>query len=381
MNNSQSNDFHFRCIRNLDIAISQCRDNNSMLVLLAKKAGVLARYSYVVEARSIISELNKANSQYDSRLSGWIIFAEGMIEHFEKLDNQKSKEKFLRSFLVGQMAYDRELSGAAAAWMALCEFVSGQIQAAIDHVITAFEWSDSDFGEARGRACMVLADAFNWAGDLSAAKLWYKKARNHAIHDGDIAMQNVMLFNYAAFNISSMNLADCIGEIDSEDYKYISLEVSSAKNLNTAIGIQTLSSLISIMQAELCVVQRKWAEAVNLFDAHIDAIVADGQARIMPRLVAQRAWCKANLGDIRGSAEDIQIARSLVEITQDVDDLAVLHFRVAAAAKLIQAHELEQEHMKMAVGYLSDYRVHQKKIRDILDVAMPRILEATKNPT
>lgn len=380
MSNS-ADTFQSRSIRNLDIAIAQCQDSERRLVLFAKKAGCLARHSFMAEAQGTIRELRLINSEYDPQLSGWIIFAEGLVEHFHTLDNSKSKEKFSRSLLLGQMAKDNELIGAASAWMAFCEMIAGDIQAAIDHVVTAFECSAPDFGEARGRASMVLADTYNWAGDTKAAKAWYKEARNHAIRDGDIAMQNVMLFNFATFNVANLTLADCVTPVKTGDLGHIHLEVASANNLNAALGIQTLSSLGPTMLAELNVVQRKWQEAIVLFNSNIEKIANDGQARIVPKLVAQRAWCKANSGDLTGARDDIRLAMSKITDCSDVDDLAVLHFRAAATGKILEDQALEIEHEQQAVAFIEKYRAQQDAIKKILETAMPRLTRAIKNPT
>ena len=365
----------------MDIAIAQCQDSEKQLVLFAKKAGCLARHSFIPEAQGTIKELRLINSEYDPQLSGWIIFAEGLIEHFHALDNIKSRDKFARSLLLGEMAKDNELVGAASAWMAFCEMIAGDIQAAINHVIAAFEWSAPNFGEARGRASMVLADTFNWAGDTKTAKLWYKDARNHAIRDGDIAMQNVMLFNFATFNVANLTLADCVTPVNSEELGHIHLEVSSANNLNAALGIQTLSSLGPTMLAELNVVQRKWKEAIALFDSNIEKIAKDGQTRLVPKLVAQRAWCKANSGDMMGARDDIRLALSKIADCSDVDDLAVLHFRIAGAGKILGDQSIAIEHEQQAAIFIKKYREQQGVIKRILEVAMPRLVQAIKNPT
>ena len=379
--NNPVDTFQSRSIQNLDIEIAQCQNSDKRLILFARKAGCLARHAYIAEAKSTIKELRLLNSEYDPKLSGWILFAEGLVEHFDRLDNTKSKDKFARALLLGQMANDAELAGAASAWMAFCEMIAGDIQTAIDHVIAAFEWSTPSSGEARGRASMVLADTFNWAGDTKAAKAWYKEARNHAIRDGDIAMQNVMLFNLAAFNVANLTLADCMSPAKSEELGYIHLEVSSSNNLNAALGIQTLSSLGPTMLAELNVVQRKWQDAITLFNSNIDEIERDGQARIVPKLIAQRAWCKANVGDMTGAREDIDLAISKIADCSDVDDLAVLHARIAGAGKILGEKAIESENSKFAFEFIGKFREQQCVTREILDAAMPRLLQALKNPT
>lgn len=370
-----------RSIVNLDALIERCSDKNTRFLLFAKKAGSLARFSCIDEARSLVKELRAENSAYDPQLSGWIILAEGLIEHFETLNNVKSKDKFNRALLVGQMAGDRELAGTAAAWMAHCELVSGQVDAASKNIVTAFKWSDEHSFDARGRASMVLGDALNWSGQAELARKWYRHARNYAIREGDISMQNVMLFNLAAFGVANLTLQDCEKPVIPAEWKLIAMEVASAANLNHALGIQSLSSLIPIMRAELFVLQRQWRDADALFEAHIGGVVADGQKRLLPKVLAQRAWCQVNLGEIERAHASAMLAIDLCSDCTDLDDLAVLHSRLSSVGRLLLKHEMESIHGSLAVGFLIRFRSQQSEMFDVLNNTIDAVNYQIKNPT
>lgn len=369
--------FSSRSIQNLDKLIGECPDNIQRLVLFAKKASNLARLSCFTEARLLVKELRAVNSAYEPRLSAWIIFSEGLIEHFETLNNAKAKDKFHRAFLVGQMAGDHEIAGAASAWMAHCELVSGQVKEAIAHIATAFRWSDINSVEARGRASMVLADALNSAGKADMARQWYHEARSFAVRDGDIAMQNVMLFNMAAFGVADLTLRDCIAPLNASDWRRVAWEVASAFNLNAALGIQSLSSMVMIMQAELLVVQRNWTDALILFYRHIPIAINEGQKRLLAKLLAQRAWCESNIGDSDSANATLLEAISHLGDCADLDDLSVAHFRIAAVAKQLKGYDLEIHHQTLALNYLDDLKKQQLEIEallnPILDLINPQI--------
>lgn len=370
--------FSSRSIQHLDNLIGECQDSNQRLVLFAKKAGNLARLSRFTEARSLVKDLRAVNSAYEPRLSAWIIFAEGLIEHFETLNNAKAKDKFHRAFLVGQMAGDHEIAGAASAWMAHCELVSGQIKEAVDHVATAFEWSNVDSSEARGRASMVLADALNCAGKTDMARQWYHEARSFAVRDGDIAMQNVMLFNMATFGVANLTLRDCFGPLDANDWRLVALEVASAGNLNSALGIQSLASMVPIVRAELLVIQRNWTDALALYDQHIPIVVNEGQKRLLPKLLAQCAWCRSNTRDMEGAIMSVHDAINQLGECSDLDDLSVTHFRISAVCKQLQKHELEIHHQTLALSYFDKFKKHQLEIETLLNPVLASIKPQTK---
>lgn len=372
--------FTTRSLLNLDDQIKFCSNSSERFVLFAKKAGNLARLSNLADARDLVSELRHINREYEPRLSAWIIFAEGLIQHFSDLDNAKAKDKFHRAFLVSQLANDRELAGVSAAWMAHCELVAGKMSDAATHIKKAFEWSDPDCGEARGRASMVLADALNWAGDINAARHWYKQARIHAVRDGDIAMQNVMLFNGAAFGVSHLTLKDCLAPLDSNEWKRVSMEAASATNLNSALGIESLQTLVPMMQAELLIVQRKWQEALAILDANISEYLLEGQKRLLPKMLAQRAWCKANQGNFEQAMRDAQEAINSVDDCADLDDLAVLHFRISGVGRLATDAVIEVRHRMIAMDYMNMFRRQQAEILELLRPILESLTTETKNP-
>jgi len=358
--------FTMRTLQRLDDLIRSCQDSDERLVLFARKAGQLARLSELAEARSIVAEVRLANAAYDARVSAWVLYAEGLIQHFDNLDNSRTKDKFNRAFLVSQLAGDRELAGASAAWMAHCELMAGQMKDVASHIAKAFEWSEPDDGEVRGRASMVLADTLNWAGQRAEAQHWYKEARRHAVRDGDIAMQNVMLYNAAALGVWHLTLQDCVAATDIDERKRASMDAASASNLNAALGIESLPSLLPIMHAELAIVQGNWQRALVLLDQHIAGLVQEGQKRLQPKMLAQRAWCRTNLGDRDGAISDILQAVELLDDCADLDDLAVLHFRIAAVGVHLHDEDLVSRHRPAASRYMNLFRVQQAETLELL---------------
>lgn len=367
------NSFLPRSIQIIDDAIARCSDKREVLVLLAKRACNLASHAYLQEAASNTAELRIANDAYDPRLTGWINFAEGVIEHFSTLDSKRALYKLSRALLFSQMASDRELAASCSAWVAHCNFVDGRIDAVAENIVNAFKWSDASEHEARGRASMLLADAFGSIGNSQKSRYWFRLARNHASESGNIAMQNVMLFNIAAYSVSRLTLDDCVSRADPDEVRHAGMEVASASNLNAALGIQALPTLVPTMQAELSIVEKKWSEAAIIFDNHPSAILSNGPRRLIPKFIAQRAWCHANMDEHVAAEAMLNRALELSAECTDDDDRAVLHFRLSGIARLIGLKESESENMEVALEYLSRFRNHQTKIREMIDSVINRI--------
>ena len=365
--------FSLRSIQLIDEKIRDCQDSSERLVLFAKRAGGLASHSYISEAKATVAELRQLNITFDPRLTGWINLSEGLIEHFETLDNKKAKNKFNRGLLVSQMVSDRELAGACAAWVAHCDFVDGKIGLAAINIINSFEWSLHNEHETRGRASMVLADAFNAIDQISTSRYWFRAARNHASQAGNIAMQNVMLFNIAAYSVSRLTIDDCTLGASPSDRQRTAMEVASASNLNTALGILELPTMVPTMQAELHIVDRKWSQAVEIFENHPSGIIQNSPARIIPKLISQRAWCHANLGNLAAAEADLNRALEVKANCTDDDDLAVLLFRLGRVGELIGKPEIASSCLDAAKNHLSHFRTHQEKIREMLENVVDKI--------
>lgn len=365
MSDDKKRYFSSRIIDSLDSQIRSCQSDAERNVLLAKKAFALARHSLILESRQIIRDLRSVNQNYEARLSAWIMFAEGIIEHSETYDLQKSRDRIIRAHLVGQAANDPTLAGTAAAWLADLDFLYGRYRDSADYLEKAFAWSRAQDSEARARASMVLGAAFYFCGDIPKGKHWIQAARSHAVASGDIAMQNIILFNNSALDVSRLTLLDCIGGVDESELRFALMSAQSVSNLNTALGIANQPSMIPVQRAELLTIQQEWSEAISIFNTHIESIRLQGQSKWISKYIAHRSWCKANIGDTLGARSDIAAAIDGAVIGTDPDDLYILHLRVANSADKIGDTTLADEQRRLGQQQLSTHEEHQKSVKEI----------------
>ncbi|MES2715875.1 MAG: hypothetical protein V4795_08925 [Pseudomonadota bacterium] len=356
--------FTSRIIENLDSQIRSLPPGAERNILFARKSIALARHSLISEAKRIIQDLRAINTAYEPRLSAWIMFAEGVVEHAATFDFARSRDRIIRAHLVGQAANDPALAGTAAAWLAYFDFVQGKYKDSRDYLEKAFAWSTLDDSEARSRATMVLGFAFYFIGDLTEAKRWLQNARSHAVRSGDIAMQNTILFNSVALQVSRLTLLDCTSTIDPAELKFAVMSSQSAGNLNTALGIINQPSMVPMQRAELYVIEGKWSSAIEVLNAHLDSLVEEGQSKWVPKFFAQRAWCKAKVHDMTGASTDISSALNTLDFCIDPDDLCVVHSRISSSARLIPDDELATKHDKLAKEYLDTLKDHQSIVKE-----------------
>lgn len=356
-----------RVINDLDNQIRASTCNANRNVLFARKAFTLARFSLVQEANDIIRDLRQINTTFETRLSAWIMFAEGVIEHSAHLDIAKAKDRVIRAHLVGQVANDPTLAGTSAAWLAFFCFQQSKYLEAKEYMEKAFSWTKNEDREGRARACMVMGMGFLYSGETNKGKAWMQLARDNAVKSGDIAMQNIIFYNSSAYQTAQLTLLDCTTGVSPDEIKFALMSAQSASNFNTALGIANQISMLPIQRAELLTIEKKWQEAADIFDKFIDKAKVDGQSAVVPKYIAQRAWCRANLGDSIASKLDIAQANALSGQCPDPDDLAVLHLRLSACAELLGDAVLASNERELGDKHLLSYREQQAVVMAYFD--------------
>lgn len=372
--------FYPRYLSNINQAISNCREPRDLVLLHARRAGYYARHSLPAKAKEIIRDLKASNQAYDPHLTGWLTLSEGLIPYFELLDNVSAKAKFATSLRMGQIANNKELVGIAAAWLANSEYALGETASAIENLTLSISLTAPACSDARGRAYLLLGDMLYWTGQQELARHWYRESRKYAVLDGDIAMQNIILFNTANYAVWALNIRDCQFGATEADWKIPSLEVASAKNLNAALRIHNLPSLIPNMEAELMVVQHRWQEAEQIYSETILQVNEEGKQRSISKMLAQRAWCRANVGKPDEAADDISNAKLHAADCDDFDDLFVVHSRLCETSRIVGDSVSAEVEAKAAQDQLHSFRKHQENISQSLEPILSMLSKEAKNP-
>lgn len=384
MENDRYELYTTRSLRELKDQLTIPMTVNEQAILLVKIASNLARLTRTKEARAVIKDIRTVNKAFEPLLTSWIMFCEGLIYHFEAMQDYQAFDRFRRAYIFASALKERELASSCAAWIAKCEFVAGKYASMHAHLVAAFSWADECHGDARARASVVIADALNTSGQIDDARKWYRIARNYAVAEGDISMQNVILFNTAAFAVGNLVLQDCFGEVVEKERWRAMMELNSATNLDLALGSQQLQTLTPILRAELSTVEKKWDEAISIFEQNIENSTREGHLRQQPKHLANCAWCYAGLNKTANAWRLAENAINCLGQCNDPDDLAVIHFRVSRIALLCGMNELGDKHSKLALEKLDVFRAQQQALSIDLKSTLAEIegIDAKKkNPT
>jgi tetratricopeptide (TPR) repeat protein len=303
-------------------------------------------------------------------LSGWIILADAIVDRSESYSGEPRK-KFLRAYAVAKAVGNKNLISHCAAWLAAAEFISGDVQSATSLSIEALAFEERD-ASSSSRALTVIADCFAYSGAFKRANSIYAEARGFAVLDHDLSMQSVIIFNQAAFQICEASLRDAFELPVDFSLPELELHINSSENLDRGINNRSLQSLTSWLKGQLLVLQKRWSDAIAIFDRIISGFTAQEMPTWQWRIRAERAYCLSKSNELALATDEawnIHTNMSTPESTHD--DLAATRARLCAVGSIVNDGNLHSQNLNLASKHLGEYRSAQKQFLKILEAKFP----------
>ena len=136
-----------------------------------------------------------------------------------------------------------------------------------------------------------------------------------------------------------------------------------------------LSPVLPTLQAELNTILRDWPLAITGFDSILGRIERDGQGRLSAKYVAQRAWCRANLGDHQKAGHDVRQALEAIDQCADLDDLAVVYSRLSGVQRLCgsdkDASEMQANGTRCMDAFVESRESLRKSVLEVVGQIAP----------
>lgn len=341
----------------------------------AERAAYLARLGRGANARK---ELDAIRSRYAARPQAavvvWLNLLEGLLGHFGGIDHGDpgAREKIRRAHALSTATGLASLQALAAGWLAHMAFLQAEFETMAGHAIEVLETAAADHHAARSRVCLVLAQAHHFSGRPEAALPWYERCRQHAVDDGDDATLSDQMHDMAWLRAQHIRAADCglTGE-PTEDAAHAVLGAESTVNFDRLIGSVNLRSTVRIQRAQIMTVQRRFAEAVGLFDAEAAKPAGPAKARADGRrfeaeLLADRAWCRAHLQMPDAALADARKVTSIDDPTAPPGGRAMVHARLAQTFDALDLSDDAQRHHALASAAWSEHRSVQVRLVALL---------------
>jgi tetratricopeptide (TPR) repeat protein len=336
-----------------DLAVTV--DPDQRAELSARIACNLARLGRFDRARQIIEELRREYGDgRNGRVTVWIMLAEGLIHLYGEL-SPLALDRITRAQVLGTAMRYPTLVALASAWKAHIEFETSKFDAMTSSLRTALSQADESNHDAHARIAIVLSNSFMICGDRAQAQRWFLRGREHALAIGDQASVEALLYNHAIFGFAWLRAASCISQIAPSEFVSLRSEMRSARNLQDLTGIVALKNHIYLWDARLLVVEEKFSEAIDIFQAvrHEEPFAAYNFSQSLVDL--ELSYCHLRLGNVSEAISLYKgIDQSFVE-KLDVDEKLVVSWMLwrmsaidstfgAASSRHSQFVELSREY-------------------------------------
>lgn len=262
-------------------------------------------------------------------------------------------------------AGDLTLVGECESALALFMQREGDVRAAARYARSVLGNAEATL-ESRYRAFLALGSLHQDAYDYEEAGRLYGAAEDVVRQlDDDIAMAS-WLQRAAVTQASHARQAAALDELDAPTLagavKALNRSIAFARGL--ADGPDT--TLDYLLLAEMRVLQRRYGDALALYDSHLGHAEGDGFLHEVTAALADRAHCCIELGRIEdGYAQMVSALRRVNESTP-ADVRAIVHSNMAAALRTMGRATEAGQHMTLSRMAWETYAHEQREARRLL---------------
>jgi len=295
-------------------------------------------------------------------VASWVMLAEGIL-HFTKAEMDKAYDRLRRAYGLAVALRTESARPLCAAWMALAEFNAGKYPLMVDHLTEVLRDAADTDHQARGRACLVLADALQLAGSFEMARPWYELTRIHAAAEGDQATLSAYLYNVAAFRTLNLRLSEAYAEVSPTELKRASMEAHSSFSYDMAVGSLAFGTFWKVLHGQLQNIQGEFSEAKILLDA---ISIPDLVPRDIPLVHCELAWSNLNLGNEEAARRNFHRAAEKIELITEHDDRAYILKRLAMIGERLGLQEAASQYALDGLRALEQHRTFQAGLMTML---------------
>lgn len=356
-----------RMIMRLDQEIGLASSSVEADCKRAERATYQARLGLSAQAKV---ELDALRRSYESRpqvqVSAWLNLLDGLIGHFSDM-NTDARVRILRSHALSSAANLPYIRALSAAWLAHMEYLRLDIPSMADHAAEALLLSTVQHHSVRSRVGLVLAQAFHLAGRLELAMPWYATAHGHAIAEGDDATVSALMHNMAWLRAQRLRASDCgLSAEPTRSEEHALLAAESIANFDSLIGSRSLPALVPVLRAQILTVEKRYGEALALFEEEVTSAIQEGMGRLQADLLADQAWCRVQLGQRAAALRDANLARAAINVSGQFDDRALAYARLAKTFAALDQPDDARQSTELANEAWAAHVSLQKQILDTL---------------
>lgn len=354
-----------RLLDDLDSQARNAQDRVSWARAVCKIAVHRARQGQVDEAHALILRVRETfGVELHHEIAPWVMLAEGVIHYF-RLDMIMSWERLRRAYALAVGLKMESARSACAAWMAMSTFNISRFDDMTNFLREVLDGADVNDHHARGRAGLVLADAYHSADRYDLARRWYDYTRNQAAAEGDQALISAMLFNVATIRTANVRIASAFGISREQETLRARMEVDSSRTYDAAVGANSCEGATPLMRGQLMVVEGKYSDALNIFSGIDESLLRRSE---VPLLLADRALCYASTAQESLAQQLLSRCREQIVNLTHPDDLAFTFGRLAQTAQILGLCAESAKYKALAAEKLTDHLKYQADMLNNLSI-------------
>lgn len=333
--------------------------------LLQDRAVLLARLGRVAEAERTLSEAEQqlpADAPRGLKLR--FAYVRAIDTYFSKrfADAQHKMYAALR-----EARKSNELSLIAECESALALFMQreGDIRAAVTHARSVLTNSDATL-EARYRASLALASLHQDAHDHETAYRLYRETHDVVKDlDDEIAMAS-WLQRAALAKAAHARQSAGRGELDKSGVKQAIADLQQCIEYAAQVPDGPTTTLDHLLLAEMYVLQKRYEQALALYDLHLPQCEGDGFMHECTVAMADRATCLLQLGQTDAGYAQAVVALRRLDETAPADIRAIVHENMAAALDIVKQPAQARQHRQLAQAAWDAHAHEQSETRRLL---------------
>ncbi|HYM47264.1 MAG TPA: hypothetical protein VES91_02210 [Burkholderiaceae bacterium] len=333
--------------------------------LLQDRAVLLARLGRVAEAERTLldaEELIPADAPPVLKLR--FAYVRAIDTYFSKRFND-AQRKMAEALNQARRSNESALIAECESALALFLQREGDVRAAARHARSVLANADAPL-EARYRASLALASLHQDAHDHETAYRLYRETHDVVKNlDDEIAMASWLRRAALAKAAQARQSAGC-SELDTRSVKEAIAALQQCIDYAAQVPDGPTTTLDHLLLAEMYVLQKRYKQALALYDKHLPQCEGDGFLHECTAAMADRANCLLQLGEIdAGYAQAIAALRRLDQ-SAPADIRAIVHENMAAALEKVQQQSQARQHRTMAQAAWDTHCHEQREARRLL---------------
>ena len=356
-----------RLWRRLEEEISSAPTPMKAAIPRVRRAVMMVRYGHESQARDELTALHQLNFHSPQpELGAWLHFAEGVAHYFSDF-GACDTDKLERAASMAASLDLPELRALCAAWLCWFGVVRLNVNDVVAHAKATREIAAPEHLAALGRMALALAIAYDLAGVNVEAQGWYAQARQHVLAEGDDVGHSALIYNTMAMRVAQARRESLDGASLARPEQMLGAE--SVQHYDAAKQVTLLPELAGLLRAQLLVVAGGYAQAHELYAEHLLASPSRGLTRFSASLLADVAWCRAQLGKPELALQQAEAAEAEPAAETAVETRWVTWGRLAQVYKALGMTERAERAATHAAKEREAFLAEQREWAEALALA------------